>query len=595
MINSMVQKLKFIILSAFLISIFSCKKEVQSEMVTIQTLSVDVKNDSIYLNGKIITTGERIIDSLGFVLSPKEKPDIKSMVVFSTKHDDIGNFRITIADNFTKDSSYYVRSIIQSEGYVYYGNEMSFISKNLNLPRIDDFSPTSGIDNEYVKIYGTNFSNDIRDVSVLFGTIPAEVASCSLNRILVKIPAYKISESCKIAVKIKSNDVSSSKYFFLFGPVINDFSPMEGHGITTVTINGANFSDVKWRNTVYVGSKLAEIIEASENSIIIKVDLTSYLPDSYSISVIVNDKITVSDSSLKVTSSWKQLADLPISGIAGQVTFQIKNKIYLCTGTTNWLNTGNFTNLFFEYDITTDKWTKKANFPGADRDKAVGFSVGEKGYVGLGETHSQGPLIDFWEYDPSLDKWTRKSDFPGRGRAGSVGFSYNNNGYALMGKMLDYILPYLTDFWSYTPDSDTWQKLPDFISNSLSGSQMAILNDKLYIIGGNDDSHGTSKNDIWRYDLITQEWKFINTFAIMPQFTFYGNNKCYVFNSKFELCEYFPESGNIIKMPVFPGTVRDFWADRGSGLIYNNKIYYGAGSIGGVGECTNDFWSFDLN
>ena len=362
-----------------------------------------------------------------------------------------------------------------------------------------------------------------------------------------------------------------------------------------MTINGTNFSDIKWRNTVYVGSKLAEIIEASENRIIIKVDLTSYLPDSYSVSVIVNDKIAVSDSSLKVTTPWKQLADLPISGVAGQITFQIKNKIYLCTGTTNWLNTGNFTNLFLEYDITTDKWTKKANFPGADRDKAVGFSVGEKGYVGLGETHSQGPLMDFWEYNPSVDKWTRKSDFPGRGRAGSLGFSYNNKGYVLMGKMLDYVLPYLIDFWSYTPDSDTWQKLPDFISNSLSGSQMAILNDKLYIIGGNDDSHGTSKNDIWRYDFFSQEWKFINTCAIYPQFIFYGNNKCYLFNSKFELLEYFPESGIMTMMPVFPGIPRAFWADRGSGLIYNNKIYYGAGSIGGVGECTNDFWSFDLN
>lgn len=580
--------LRFFILVGFLSIGFSCKKETQSEKINILTVSVDVRNDSIYLNGNFPFSGSIIADSLGFVISSEKNPDINSLALFSDKHDDKGNFKLTIADKFTKDSVYYVRTVIQSEGYVYYGNEMSFISKNLNLPLIDDFIPKLGKDDEYVKIYGSNFSNDVNDVTVLFGLKSAQIISCSTNRILVKIPAYTNSENCNITVKIKYNKTISSKPFFLFGPVITNFSPDEGQGQLIITINGNNFSEIKWRNTVLIGSNLAEIVEASEKKLVVKADLTSYLPNPYTISVKVNEKTATSLSNLNVVTPWRKLSDLPIPGIAGAVTFRINNKIYLCTGTTNWNNTGYYMNLLLEYDILANVWTKKANFPGGDRDKAVGFSIGEKGYVGLGAGHNLEVYSDFWEYDPSKDSWTKKSDFPGGARQGSMGFTSNGVGYILMGRCL-------TDFWSYIPDSDTWQRLPDFISNGISESHIAILNDKLYVIGGTEACTGNSKSNIWRYDLAAKEWKFINTYTFFPVHIFYGNNKCYMLNWKNELFEFLPETNTLVRLPVFPGKLRAVWADRGAGLVFDNKIYYGSGSIGGYGECTNEFWAFDLN
>lgn len=584
----------FLILFVFLQTIYCCQKEEQISEPNIHTLNIEVNNDSIYLNGNISISNSFEIDSLGFVISSEKKPDLKSIVIFADKHDEKGDFRKIILDKFIKDSTYYVRTIIQSKGFVYYGNELTFISKNLNLPKIDDFTPAFGNDSEYVKIYGSNFSNDVKDISVYFGLKQATVLSCSSDRILVKVPSYTISEKCSISVRVKDKQATSSKKFFLFGPVISDFSPNEGHGGLTITINGVNFSEIKWRNSVYLGTKLAQIIEASGRRLVVKTDLTGYLPGSYKISVIANDKRAVSDSSLKVISPWKRLSDLPVPGIAGAVTFRIKNKIYLCTGTTNWNNTGYFTNLFLEYDILTDKWSKKANFPGEARDKAVGFSIGEKGYVGLGETYSLGPLLDFWEYDPTTDVWIRKSDFPARSRAGSMSFSYENKGYVLMGQMLDYVSPYLVDFWAYKPESDSWEQLPDFISGSHSESYIAILNNILYVFGGNDHPSTLGTNKIWSYNFSSQEWKTLGTFSFYPVYCFYDNNKCYVLTTKNELIEFMPETGNTIMMPVFPGINRGNWSDRGSGFIFNNKIYFGAGSIGGYGECTNDFWSFDL-
>jgi len=45
-------------------------------------------------------------------------------------------------------------------------------------------------------------------------------------------------------------------------------------------------------------------------------------------------------------------------------------------------------------------WTQKANFGGSFRESAVGFSIGNKGYIGTGEDTSN-MRKDFWEFDPN--------------------------------------------------------------------------------------------------------------------------------------------------------------------------------------------------
>ena len=44
------------------------------------------------------------------------------------------------------------------------------------------------------------------------------------------------------------------------------------------------------------------------------------------------------------------------------------------------------TNDFWEYNPTTNSWSQKEIFPGSNRDKAVGFSINDKGYVGTGSS-----------------------------------------------------------------------------------------------------------------------------------------------------------------------------------------------------------------
>jgi N-acetylneuraminic acid mutarotase len=106
------------------------------------------------------------------------------------------------------------------------------------------------------------------------------------------------------------------------------------------------------------------------------------------------------------------------------VGFSVGNKGFVGLGYdgTNYLND------FWEYDPVADLWTQKADFQGGTRGGAVAFSIGSFGYVGTG-FNVNGQFKDFWQYDTAANTWQAKSDFQGGLRKFAVGFSINNKGY----------------------------------------------------------------------------------------------------------------------------------------------------------------------
>lgn len=133
------------------------------------------------------------------------------------------------------------------------------------------------------------------------------------------------------------------------------------------------------------------------------------------------------------------------------VGFSIGNKGYIGTGGSE----GGYNNEFWEWDQTTDVWTRKADFEGIARGSAVGFSIGNKGYIGSGNNSTGDDTIedtyhkDFWEWDQATDTWTRIADFEGIARGWAVGFSIGNKGYIGTGRK---VFPdSFRDFWEYDP------------------------------------------------------------------------------------------------------------------------------------------------
>jgi N-acetylneuraminic acid mutarotase len=193
-----------------------------------------------------------------------------------------------------------------------------------------------------------------------------------------------------------------------------------------------------------------------------------------------------------VSDLWTQRADFGGSGRPYATGFSIGSKGYLGTGTTG------FAKDFYEYDSVANKWTQKADFGGLRRSGALGFAIGSKGYIGMGGTYNGSTYAfgskEFWEYDPATDSWVQKADFSGLARSGAVGFSIGNKGYVGMGNTISggTQVTY-TDFWEYDPATNIWTRKAD--GKARMRPVCFSIGNKGYVgLGFNNEK------DFWEYD-----------------------------------------------------------------------------------------------
>lgn len=263
------------------------------------------------------------------------------------------------------------------------------------------------------------------------------------------------------------------------------------------------------------------------------------------------------------SDTWTQKADFAGFPRAEAVGFCINDKGYMGTGygivdTFGMPDTLKFDYLndFWEYDPLTNLWKKRKNFPGKKRSNAVGFSVGTKGYIGLGDYYDDiweyGPNDDwveksrlhdlndpeieylqyatcfvignkayigtgetdfdisnvFIEFDPSENKWTRKADFSGDARVFAIGFSINDKGYIGLGTDdSDFVGDsFFTDIWKYDPINNKWEQSDEYPGDGRVGLIKFVFKDKAYLgcgsVDGNDaflDANYSS--DFWEYSV----------------------------------------------------------------------------------------------
>ena len=156
---------------------------------------------------------------------------------------------------------------------------------------------------------------------------------------------------------------------------------------------------------------------------------------------------------------------------------------------------------FWEYDPALNMWTRKADFGGTARTSPVGFSIGNRGYVGTGSQYSGSYTYykDFWEYNPALNTWTRKTDFGGTARHYAVGFSIGGKGY--IGTGMDGANT--RDFWEYSPTLNTWTRKADFGGTARRIATGFSIAGKGYIGTGWDSSE---RRDFWEYDPALNTW-----------------------------------------------------------------------------------------
>jgi N-acetylneuraminic acid mutarotase len=287
---------------------------------------------------------------------------------------------------------------------------------------------------------------------------------------------------------------------------------------------------------------------------------------------------------------WIQKADF--AGSSRQFCFALSIGPKGYCGLGNSINYITYYNDFWEWDPGTNVWTQIASFPGAARGNLAGFSIGTKGYVGTGAYATSITnyicFYDFYEYDPSANTWTAKSNFPGAARYDAVGFAIGNKGYIGLG--YDAFINY-NDFYEYDPITDTWTKIADFPGGERRNAVGFSIGTKGYVGTG-----FPSSNDFWEYDPSLNTWTEKASFGGTSRygavgFSIYGKGYIgtgYDGEYKSDFWEWDPNTNAWTDRANFGGVARVF----ASGFSIGSKGYIGTGQIDGSFSYTDDFWEY---
>lgn len=200
--------------------------------------------------------------------------------------------------------------------------------------------------------------------------------------------------------------------------------------------------------------------------------------------------------------TWTQKSSLPVARENG-AGFVIAGKIYYGTGYVGGSNRDDF----YEFDPIGNAWTSKANVPGGVRAAGVGFSVGGKGYMGIGAfTNGTSYYTDFYEYNPTTNSWTPIADYPLL-NGGASAYQSANAGFVLCGGLYQYSgitqNPYNL-LHQYSPSTNTWTQVGSFPGLPRAFSGEFSIDKDIYIIAGSQSINGS--------DLIAGHTPFLNDF-----------------------------------------------------------------------------------
>jgi N-acetylneuraminic acid mutarotase len=155
-----------------------------------------------------------------------------------------------------------------------------------------------------------------------------------------------------------------------------------------------------------------------------------------------------------------------------------------------------------EYDPITDKWTFKLDKPTAGWGLHA-CTLGEKLYVTGGNIKwpDISPALEV--YDPATDSWdTTKNPMPTAKYSHST-CVWNGKIYAFGGWNNSGNGPMYADVDEYDPEKDLWTEKPA-MPLKLAVFGTAVLNNKVYIIGGTSTLHPfTSMNTVYELDIVS--------------------------------------------------------------------------------------------
>ncbi len=367
-------------------------------------------------------------------------------------------------------------------------------------------------------------------------------------------------------------------------PELLSFSPEKGNAGTLVTIRGKFFGEDSVNAIVQFNGRPATRIHSYSDSLII----AEVSPGTTSgrITVVADGRSVTTDDEFDILpGTWLRKRDIPFSSFDAR-----GNGVGFATGGFGYYgvgyNGGTTLKDFWKYDAVGDAWSAVADC-GIDFQAGVSMVINGKLYTGLGQAFSQNPSImkQIWEYDPATNTWTRKGDFPGTARWGAVGVSIGDKGYVGLG------VPgggsVLLDWWEYDPGTDNWTQKKDFPAGApMHFATAMVVNNRIFA----GISSYRYSNAWYEYLPATDTWARRRDFPGIVSFSpamFVIGNKGYVVGGGEECWAYEPSTDTWTQQAFIRSII------AGSGFSLNGKGYFLPG-VGGGGSTSSTYWNKEV-
>lgn len=255
--------------------------------------------------------------------------------------------------------------------------------------------------------------------------------------------------------------------------------------------------------------------------------------------------------------------------------FYANGKLYLGGG-----ENGEHMTDFWEYDIATDQWTRKADLNSKHHWRST-TEVNGKGYfVGGFSRNPQTTTNDLWEYDPATNIWTEKAPYPGNGGVSIVSFSHNGKLYAGMG-LIHTFFSSTNDFYEYDPATNEWTQLASAPAGLAGQFSFFNIGDVAYVL-----TDYSSNVTMYKYNFTTNIWtsETVSGFTLGTAGGGFSNNKAFTFNGKgylehahggygyHVLTEYNPATNTFTQIANLP-----FDADDNTVITTPNEVFFAFG------------------
>lgn len=204
--------------------------------------------------------------------------------------------------------------------------------------------------------------------------------------------------------------------------------------------------------------------------------------------------------------NWSIKASFKGASRVAAIGFSIGEFGYVMGGT----NTSAEYNDMFRYSVDSNTWSKMTSYPVAGMREPSAFVINNVAYVGLGfRAGATSHLSGMYKYDPKTNNWTSIKSFY-EGRRAAVGFAIDSLGYIFGG--FEYGKTPDNSLYSYSPTLNSWKKLTSMPGSGRSYPLCGVINGKAYMMGGMYAGGSTHTNDFYVYDPKTDKWTALTNY-----------------------------------------------------------------------------------